>query len=388
MKTHPTITRLITPAIAAVLGSVFSITPARAGEKQADIKQIEQPKPETDWEVKLSMPGWIPATAGDIGVDGHASHTYLSAENFVKHIDMVAALAAEVRRDRIGIYGEMIHASLSDGADPDGLLSKVDIRLDSYIANMELFYRVWEGSRGFLDVRAGVRYTNIYNKVTLDPDDDAIGTASSRLVENVADRVREILGKLPVAVPRDAIAENITGKLGILDGKDYTLPVAALGHGEPEKINRNIQGIIERRSDALVEAFKAKAAAVTDAERAAAQKKINAVKDKLSKEIANAVSSGLNRTMSLTEYWFDPYIGLRARYNLSKAFYLTAKADVGGFGIGSDITCQASGALGCQVTQNIYAELGYRYLYTDYDHDNFIYRVDMQGVELTMGFVF
>jgi hypothetical protein len=44
-------------------------------------------------------------------------------------------------------------------------------------------------------------------------------------------------------------------------------------------------------------------------------------------------------------------IGVRGRYNLSKAFYLTAQTDIGGFEIGSDIAWQGYAAVGCQVTR-------------------------------------
>jgi len=80
--------------------------------------------------------------------------------------------------------------------------------------------------------------------------------------------------------------------------------------------------------------------------------------------------------------WFDPLIGLRGRYNLSKAFYLTAETDIGGFGIGSDIAWQGYAALGCQIIRNIYSEVGYRALYDDFrdesDH-NFLYQIWLQG---------
>jgi hypothetical protein len=59
-------------------------------------------------------------------------------------------------------------------------------------------------------------------------------------------------------------------------------------------------------------------------------------------------------------------IGLRGRFNLNKAFYLSAEADCWGFGVGSDITVQAYASLGCQITRNIYCEVGYRYLYDDF----------------------
>ena len=37
-----------------------------------------------------------------------------------------------------------------------------------------------------------------------------------------------------------------------------------------------------------------------------------------------------------------------------------------GFGIGSDVAVQEYAALGCQITHNIFSEVGYRYLYDDH----------------------
>jgi hypothetical protein len=84
-------------------------------------------------------------------------------------------------------------------------------------------------------------------------------------------------------------------------------------------------------------------------------------------------------------------IGLRGRLNLSKAFYLTAETDVGGFGIGSDVAVDAYAALGCQVTRNIYSEIGYRYYYDDFrdaSANDFLYLMTLQGAQLKVGLTF
>jgi hypothetical protein len=81
-------------------------------------------------------------------------------------------------------------------------------------------------------------------------------------------------------------------------------------------------------------------------------------------------------------------IGLRGRFNLSKAFYLTAESDVGGFGIGSDIAVQAYAALGCQITRILFAEAGYRYYYDDFRDGGFLYHLALHGAQLTVGLTF
>jgi hypothetical protein len=115
------------------------------------------------------------------------------------------------------------------------------------------------------------------------------------------------------------------------------------------------------------------------------------LKADLAGRVAKVLTTQLNRSLSFYDDWFDPLIGLRGRYNLSKAFYLTAETDVGGFGIGSDIAWQGYAAVGCQITRNIYAEVGYRALYDGFrdesDH-NFLYQLWLHGVQITAGLRF
>ena len=100
--------------------------------------------------------------------------------------------------------------------------------------------------------------------------------------------------------------------------------------------------------------------------KAGAQAKVNQIKSQLVNQVSAKLTQQLSRSFSFYDSWTDPVIGLRGRYNLNKAFYLTAETDVGGFGIGSDIAVQAYAALGCQLTRSIFSEVGYRYLYEDF----------------------
>jgi len=75
-------------------------------------------------------------------------------------------------------------------------------------------------------------------------------------------------------------------------------------------------------------------------------------------------------------------IGLRGRFNLNEAFYLTGESDVGGFGIGSDVAVQVYAALGCQITRYVHAEAGYRYYYDDFRDEGrsgFLYQLSTYG---------
>lgn len=371
--------------------ALLSTASAFAGET------AKQPVPlaplEDQWRFTLALPGWLAATSGTIGLDGINSKVYLGADTLLKHLDMVASLSAEARKGRFGIYGDLLYVSASDGIGRDGLLQKVDVRLDQYLIDMELNYRVLEGAWGFLDVRAGVRYTNIYNRLTTAPNDDEIDRASATLVNNIGDRVRERLAELDLRGKlRSALAErvhqDITDKISGVGDERQTLPIAPLGGRARDRIGEAVRAAVDRRLNELATAIRAEVAATTERLRAEARRRVDAVKKRISRDVASKLKDGLDNTFTVAEQWWDPYVGIRARYNLNNAFYLTAKADIGGFGVGSDLTWQASGALGCQVTRYIHTEIGYRYLSTDYHNDNFSYNVAQSGVEITTGISF
>jgi hypothetical protein len=154
-------------------------------------------------------------------------------------------------------------------------------------------------------------------------------------------------------------------------------PIAADQKG---KILDSVQQLIQSQDPELVAAI-----------RAGAEARANQLKAQLSGQLANTVAHQLNRSFSFYDSWADPLIGLRGRFNLNKAFYLTAESDVGGFGIGSDIAVQTYAALGCEITRNIHAEVGYRYLYDDFRDESandFLYQLALHGAQITVGLTF
>jgi hypothetical protein len=166
-------------------------------------------------------------------------------------------------------------------------------------------------------------------------------------------------------------------RLTALQDRNPVLPEGPLAGQLPGTITDLVQSEIQGWLSALVAAI-----------RSGIQAKVNQIKTQLSNQIGTTLIGVLNRSFARTDDWFDPYIGVRGRYNLSNAFYLTTKADVGGFGIGADVTTEVSASLGCQITRNIFSEVGFRYLYNDYDSGGLICRVSMYGPELTVGLKF
>ena len=85
------------------------------------------------------------------------------------------------------------------------------------------------------------------------------------------------------------------------------------------------------------------------------------------------------------EFWADPVIGLRGRVDLGRGFFLASFADVGGFGVGSDLTWQIGSTVGYQIKDWLWVRAGYRQLHVDYEDDGFVFDVKMSGPILGVG---
>jgi hypothetical protein len=86
--------------------------------------------------------------------------------------------------------------------------------------------------------------------------------------------------------------------------------------------------------------------------------------------------------------WFDPVLGARVYHNFSPAFSFTVYQDFGGFGISSDLTYQFLGLINWTFFDGLSAKLGYRFLYQNYEKDDFIWNTNVSGPMLGIGLRF
>ena len=342
---------------------------ASAGEPDKKVVTPVEPDPPQPYRFSLAMPGWLAGIKGDVGIGDQVSWVNVNVDKIVHRIDMAASFRGEVQKGRWGAQVDFLYMSLSDGVGVDSVISKIDVRMDQVATDFGVSYRLIEGPRGWVDVRGGFRYTNIFQRLTLHPDERAIEDASGRLVDKAAALAGQAL--------RNAVSQLVDAKLAVLAGRAPTLPEGPLGGRVPEAVRALIQARIDARKAELTAALASNL-----------QPRIDAAKAQLTKEIAQILTDKLDARYSRTDDWFDPYVGFRARYNLSEKFYVLAKADIGGFGVGSNLTWQASAAIGCQLTKNMFAEAGYRFLAVDYQQNGFTYDVRTQGAEVTLGITF
>jgi hypothetical protein len=326
----------------ALLSAVSAV---KAGSAEVKPKEIAPQPTITDndyWQFNLAAPGWLAGVSGEIGLNGISSDVSVYFDQILRHIDYAASLSAEARKGRFGFYSDLLYLEASAALYNNGMLSKVNIGLSEYLVDGEAFYRILERPRGWIDLRLGARYTDIYSSTKLFGNARLIDQAATNLANAIDSDLKGLLERL------------LEHKL---DGKNPPLPVPPLAAHEKIKLLKLI--------------------------RAARQDPVTA-----QMKIAQVLNSKLNSSFTLTERWVDPYLGIGGHYDLNKTFYVTVRADVGGFDVGSTVTVQACGGLGVHITRSIYSELGFRYLYDDYDSGGFLYKTSTYGPQITTGISF
>jgi opacity protein-like surface antigen len=96
----------------------------------------------------------------------------------------------------------------------------------------------------------------------------------------------------------------------------------------------------------------------------------------------------VSASASRTETYVEPLIGLRAGYAVTDRLALTALGDVGGFGVGSELTWELFGGVSYAFTERIRGDIGYRYLSIDYDNGGAELDAQLHGpaIGVTVGF--
>ena len=94
---------------------------------------------------------------------------------------------------------------------------------------------------------------------------------------------------------------------------------------------------------------------------------------------------------SLTEDWYDPIIGVRYFYDFGNKWMISARGDIGGFGVGCDFTWNVAALVHFQPWKNAGFIAGYRALDQDYETGSgasrFKYDMRLAGPVFAINFV-
>ncbi len=67
--------------------------------------------------------------------------------------------------------------------------------------------------------------------------------------------------------------------------------------------------------------------------------------------------------------WLDPFVGVRVVHYLSERWFLPARADIGGFGVGSDFSWNLQAGVGYAFSDHVAIVTQYKALAVDYSND-------------------
>ena len=93
----------------------------------------------------------------------------------------------------------------------------------------------------------------------------------------------------------------------------------------------------------------------------------------------------------LSEDWYDPIVGVRYLYDFGNKWMISARGDIGGFGVGSDFTWNVLALVHFQPWKYAAIIAGYRVLDQDYEDgsgaNRFAYDMRLKGPVLALNFV-
>src|SRR6266404_7729654 len=364
-------------------GAVFAII-GRVGAGSMELAPKETAPPSITesepWQFTIAAPGWLAGLDGTIGIRGVNADINIGFDQILQHLDMIFAMRAEAQKGPFGIYGEVIYIGLSDNAQVNRLINNIHEVVNETLVDGALSWRLINQPRGSLDLVAGTHYTNIYEQLELHSDPVAIQQASVRFVNNIAGDLRsrldqDISNSEFLAALKSTIKADIINRIGnALDRHENRpdIPIGPLGGRIREEIAQRDEHFIELKKDELrarVDALVARGVARRDA----VDRVVNAAKARIANQLALRLDKSLGQTLSKDDYWFDPYVGLRARYNFNKTYYTAVRGEIGGFGVGADLMWEVEGVIGINLTRSIFTEIGYRALGVDYENDGLLF---------------
>src|SRR6266487_106651 len=341
-------------------GAVFAIAGGlRAGTLELQPKEsvpptITQSEP---WRFTIAVPGWMAGMDGTIGVRGVNADIDIGLDEILQHLDMIFAARAEAQKGPFGIFGEVIYIGLSDNTQINGLINNIHEQVDLTLVDGALSWRLFNQPRWSLDFAAGTHYTNVYERLELHSDPVAIQRASERFVDDVTADLRDRLnhdiskGEFIDAL-KSSIRSVIVSRIGDrLENHERhpSIPIGPLGGRIRERIAQRVENFIEEKRAALearIDALHLRG----EARRAAVQRAVNAAKARIANQLAFRLDKSLSQTLARDDYWFDPYVGLRARYNFNKTYYTAVRGEIGGFGVGADLMWEVETVVGINLT--------------------------------------
>ena len=395
----------------AILGKTIvltaSIGTALGGTTETPVVETPPPAFAPGWEFRASPYGWLTGLDGDTGIGSLNSHVDASFSDIAQYLKFAAALQFEDRKERWGVIADGFYACMGESGNPPGqIYNHVGVDVKEFLGELDLAYRVYESPSGFVDVYAGARYNYLGLDLTGKLDPVGIQTvttsASDRMVSGLAERADEIVQPKASAYQSASATRraNIEAKITADIEAEADARVKQDLKRELAQIRREggltVRTLVDNEVSRAVKTERVALAAATARLEVAklrasvdssqqgkvnqAQSRVEQAKKNLSAALNNQIITKAPTSASASESWVDPIIGVRAQWNITPKWYLAGRTDIGGFGVGSDLVWTFQGTVGYNFTEKVSADLGYRYMHTDYSNGAFTYDVATAGL--------
>jgi hypothetical protein len=402
---HPAKSRFAPLASAAL-----AIAPALAfaGPDSKEVIPEIAPAPVSPWDFRVTPYGWLTGLDGTTGAGGIT--TDVDAPFFTDILDnikMAAALQFEARRDKWGVIVDGFYADLgADGSPPGPIYQSISVDLRQFIGQAEITYRIYESPKAFVDVFAGARYNGMWLDLGATINSTGVSTltanASSAITSSVDSEAQAIVeprvqqyqsaaavdriaieNDVKTAVENDANArlrQKVERQLVEIRRTNGLGPEIIVLDRVSRAVARETTALAGATAELKVAQLRASVNPALQGDVVSARNKVAAADKNLASALAAQVTKALPTKISANKQWVDPIIGVRGQYNFNDKWYLAGNTDIGGFGVSSDLTWSVEAVLGYNFTRNVSAELGYRYLYTDYQDGGFIFDMAQAGI--------
>jgi hypothetical protein len=142
----------------------------------ADLYPVGEPIPaitepggfEARWQVAGAIYLFAPSLKGTVGVGGLPTvDVDASFSDILDYLDFAFMAVGEARRDRIGVFGDILYTKLSGGTDIlDGLVS-ASLTNQVFIGTLMGEYRVADWGKSSVDLMAGGRVWGVTNDLAI-----------------------------------------------------------------------------------------------------------------------------------------------------------------------------------------------------------------------------
>jgi len=378
-----------------------------AGTPTEPTVQVPPASASSDWEFRVEPYGWLTGLEGTTGVSPLITELDQSFSDIFDYLEMAAALQFEARNGCWGFLADGFYAELGgEGSTPGPLYDRAEIDMKQFIGELAVAYRIYDSPSAFVDIYGGIRYNNLSMDLSATLDLPGIQTLSDNLSQEVVSGIGE--RAQAILQPKLAAYQNAAAARRSAIEAEVTSRIQAEAEA---RVKRDIQkqlhqirrdGGLNRRdiaSNRIIRAVKTERLALAQATAqlkvaelqasvnqalqnrvTRAQARVSQTQQNLATAINQQLVNGLPTSTSADKDWVDPILGVRAQWNLNDQWFLAGKSDIGGFGAGSDLTWTVQGTVGYRFTEKVSAELGYRYMDTDYQDGAFVYDIVESGV--------